>query len=164
MNAIAERWVQGIQQECLDHFAVFGIDHLKYLIAEYLEYYHHERPHQGVGNRTRRVGIFDALFEPDGIDVRPVGPVAPNMNAIAERWVQSIGQECLDQFAVFGMDHLKYLIAEYLAHYHEERPHQGVGNRLLTRPQPEPTGPLTASEVACDERLGGLLKHYRQVA
>jgi putative transposase len=81
---------------------------------------------------------FDDVFECDGVAVKPVGPLAPNMNAYAERWVQSIKRECLDRFAVFGVGHLRHLISEYLAHYHAERPHRGLGNRPPTGPPPEP--------------------------
>jgi putative transposase len=47
-----ERFIQTIQVECLDHFLVFGEKHFDYLVREYVEHYHFERPHQGLGNRT----------------------------------------------------------------------------------------------------------------
>ena len=49
-NAYVERFIQSIQTECLDHFIVFGKKHLNYLLKEYVEHYHTERPHQGLGN------------------------------------------------------------------------------------------------------------------
>ena len=51
-NAYVERFIQSLQVECLDHFLVFGEKHLDYLVREYVEHYHTERPHQGLGNRT----------------------------------------------------------------------------------------------------------------
>ncbi|MGJ8637475.1 MAG: integrase core domain-containing protein [Phycisphaerales bacterium] len=39
------------KNECLDHFIPVDGQHLEYLISEYVEHYHHERPHQGIGNR-----------------------------------------------------------------------------------------------------------------
>ena len=39
-----------MQVECLDHFLVFGEKHLDYLVREYVEHYHTERRHQGLGN------------------------------------------------------------------------------------------------------------------
>ena len=51
-NAFVERFIQALQVECLDHFLVFGEKHLDYLVREYVEHYHTERPHQALGNRT----------------------------------------------------------------------------------------------------------------
>lgn len=51
MNAYIERFVQSIQQECLDRFIAFGREHFDLLITEYVAHYHHERPHQAKGNR-----------------------------------------------------------------------------------------------------------------
>ena len=36
--------------------------------------------------------------------------------------------ECLDHFVLFGEKHLRYVLTEFLTHYHVERPHQGIGN------------------------------------
>jgi putative transposase len=50
-NAFAERWVQSIEVECLDHFIALGAKHLDYLVSQYLAYYHTFRPHQGLENK-----------------------------------------------------------------------------------------------------------------
>lgn len=86
---------------------------------------------------------------------------APNMNAIAERWVQSARRECLSKLIVFGAGHLRRVLESYVEHYNRDRPHQGLGNRLVTPPANEPP---TDGEVVADERLGGLLRSYRRVA
>lgn len=51
LNAFIERWIQSIKLECLDHFIVLGAKHLDYLVTQYLEYFHAERPHQGLENK-----------------------------------------------------------------------------------------------------------------
>ncbi len=53
LNACAERFVLSIKSECLDRFIPLGEKFLRHTINEYLEHYHHERPHQGedIGNR-----------------------------------------------------------------------------------------------------------------
>jgi putative transposase len=48
--AFVERFVQSIKQECLDHFVVCGQRHMDHLCREFVEHYHAERPHQGLGN------------------------------------------------------------------------------------------------------------------
>ena len=51
MNAHIERWIKSLKSECLDHFIPVGTKHLDHLIGEYVEHYHIERPHQGLGNK-----------------------------------------------------------------------------------------------------------------
>ena len=86
------------------------------------------------------------------------------MNAYAERFVQTLRVECLDHFVVCGEKHLRYLVKEFVTHYHEERPHQGRGNVPLTIADDLPIVQFPAGKVECRERLGGLLRHYYRAA
>lgn len=52
LNAHVERFIQTVQDECLDRFIVLGTRHLDHLIAEFLEYYNRERPHSAIQFRT----------------------------------------------------------------------------------------------------------------
>ena len=80
-----------------------------------------------------------------------------------ERWIQSIQIECLNHFVVLGAAHLNYLVQEFVAHYHEERPHQGLGNRLIVTGKPPPDEAIPSfRQIKCRERLGGLMKHYER--
>ena len=65
---------------------------------------------------------------------------SPNVNAFAERWAQSIQVECLDHFVVLGEKHLEYLISEYVEYFNQERPHQAMGNAVLTEGLPPEEG------------------------
>jgi len=56
---------------------------------------------------------------------------APNANAYAERFVRSIKEECLDPLIPFGERHHRRAVAEFVAHYHRERNHQGLDNELI---------------------------------
>jgi putative transposase len=49
-NAYAERFVRSIKHECLNRVIPFGDRHLRRTIAEFIEHYHGERNHQGLGN------------------------------------------------------------------------------------------------------------------
>ena len=64
---------------------------------------------------------------------------------------------------VFGERALRHVLNEYVAHYHFERNHQGIGNNLVypgVEAEIYREGP-----VECRERIGGLLKfYYRQAA
>ena len=52
-------------------------------------------------------------------------------NAYAERFVRSIKDECLAKVIPFGERHLRHTLAEFVAHNHRERNHQGFGNELI---------------------------------
>jgi putative transposase len=104
---------------------------------------------------------FDDLLEADGMEVVRVGPCAPHLNAFAERYVLSIKSEWLDNFILLGEDHLRHIVAAYDNYYNEHRPHQGTGNvPIAADPEPPARENSAAREVLCQERLGGLLKHY----
>jgi putative transposase len=49
-NAYAERFVRSIKHECLNRVVPFGERHLRRMIAEFVEHYHSECNHQGLGN------------------------------------------------------------------------------------------------------------------
>jgi putative transposase len=65
---------------------------------------------------SKFVKEFDAILMSEGIEVKPIGVRAPNQNAVAERFVLSARNECLDHFIVFGETHLRHVLSEYLIH------------------------------------------------
>jgi putative transposase len=66
-----------------------------------------------------------------GIRVMQTPYQAPNANAYAERFVRSIKEECLSRVIPLGEHHLRRTIAQFVAHYHRERNHQGLENELI---------------------------------
>ena len=87
--------------------------------------------------------------------------MSPNLNACAERFVLSIKEECLNRMIFIGQASLRRAICEYMAHYHEERNHQGLNNTLIR------AKPRHASNDALIHRrqpLGGMLNYYYRAA
>jgi transposase InsO family protein len=111
---------------------------------------------------TKYSDAFRGIINRAGIEVVRLPPRSPNLNAFAERFVRSIKEECLSRMIFFGHTSLRHAITQYLAHYHHERNHQGLGNRLL--------GPLGvvcrswAAPVKRRKRLGGMLSYYHREA
>src|SRR5450631_1507245 len=58
-------------------------------------------------------------------------PRSPNLNAHAERFVRTIKESFLERMILFGEESLRTAIHNFVAHYHTERNHQGLGNRLI---------------------------------
>jgi putative transposase len=98
-------------------------------------------------------------LEEAGIHVVLTPKRAPNANAYAERFVRSIKEECLDRMIPIGERHFRRAIAEYVEHYHQERNHQGLANRLIAD-----TLVIDMTRVQRRPRLGGLLNFYRRAA
>jgi len=123
---------------------------------------------------TKFTKSFDAKLKSLRVKVKRGAFRAPNTNAFVERFIQSIEQECLDRFVIFGEQHMDRVCQEYLAHYHQERPHQSLENEPVTAPKKrgrpktkqgkveDEIVPL--ADVRCTQRLGGLLKSYSRKA
>jgi putative transposase len=121
---------------------------------------------------TKFTRSFDQTLKRKRVRTVKIAHCAPDMQAYVERFIQTLKNEVLRRFVVFGTQHLEHLTSEYLAYYHADRPHQGVGNELLVRPQrkrgrpPKEDEPVSFSlkQLRCEKRLGGLLKSYRRAA
>ena len=50
-NAHAERFVRTLKGQCLSRLFITGEGQLRKALKEFMEYYNHERPHQGLGGR-----------------------------------------------------------------------------------------------------------------
>ena len=77
----------------------------------------------------------------------------------ATRLVRSIKEECLDRIVPIGERHFRRTVSDFVAHYHRERNHQGLGNRLI-----ESAGRVQAGRIRRRARLGGLLNYYERAA
>ena len=80
---------------------------------------------------TKYTDRFRRLMRGSGTDVIRPPPRSSNLNAYAERFVRSIKSECLNQMIFIGQASLRRAVAEYVDHYHGERNHQGLDNRLI---------------------------------
>jgi putative transposase len=104
---------------------------------------------------------FRETLAATGVETVRLPPKSPNLNAFAERFVRTIKESCLDRLILVGEPSLRRAVREFVAHYHEERNHQGLGNVLIF-----PVGDQAPVHdvIACRERLGGLLKYYHRPA
>ena len=96
------------------------------------------------------------FLEREGVRIIRTPARAPNCNAYAERFVRSIKEECLNRVLLLGERHLRRTIAEFVAHYHAERNHQGIGNELI-QPAARADG---LGVVRRRQRMGGMLNFY----
>jgi len=55
-NAICERLIGSLRRECLDHILLVSEAHLRRVLHEYVQYFNHVRPHQGIDQRVPEPG------------------------------------------------------------------------------------------------------------
>jgi putative transposase len=106
---------------------------------------------------TKFSTAFRDTLEAVGVKPLRLPARSPNLSAHIERFMRSLKEECLERVIFFGERSLQEAIADFAAHYHTERNHQGMGNQLLI--PGEEVGQKTG-DIACRERLGGLLRYY----
>jgi len=99
---------------------------------------------------------FLATLATVGIESVKLPPQSPNLNAYAERFVRTIRENCLGQMILFGEDALRNTIRQFVTHYHLERNHQGLDNRLIVPMKTIPTN----GTIRKYRRLGGMLNYY----
>jgi hypothetical protein len=85
---------------------------------------------------------------------------SPKANAIAERWVRTVRQDCLDHLLALSRRHLERVLAEYVEHHNRARPHRRLD---LTPPHPA-TVAGTVGTIRCRDVLDGLIHEHELAA
>ncbi len=109
---------------------------------------------------------FDEVFRSAGCEIVRTPFRAPQANGVAERFVRTVRSECLDWLLILNEQHLRRVLAVFVAHYDGHRPHRALGLK-----PPNPIVALVAPALEQDEirverrdRLGGLLHEYVRAA
>ncbi len=110
---------------------------------------------------SKFTAAFRSMVDESGTEVLPLPPRSPNLNAFAERFVLSAKVELLNRLVITSEAGLRHALREFLAHYHGERPRQGIGNVV---PFPANDEGECTGKIVRDDRLGGLLKSYSRKA
>ena len=137
-------WVQQMGRNLTDCYDGFFLD-TRYVLVD----------------RDTKFLPFRGVLEGSDTKAVVLPPKSPNLNAHVERFMRSIKSECLNRMVFFGEKSLRKTLAEFTAHYHEERNHQGLGNNII-----EPGSEVGRGEggIRRRERLGGMLSDCRRGA
>ena len=140
-----EEWMKQMARNLTDAFDGFLLD-MRYIILD----------RDPLFSEAFRKMLSDSGVNPVRLPAR-----SPNLNAYAERFVLSIKSECLNRMIPLGEHHLRRAVFEYVRYYNHERFHQGLDGRLI---EPDETVGRTEGQIACRERLGGMLRYYYREA
>jgi transposase InsO family protein len=102
---------------------------------------------------------FKTTLAATGVKTVKLPPHSPNLNAQVERFNRTIQEESLDHFVICSVRHLEHLVGEFVDHYNQERPHQGLDNVPIALQEP-----ARGVKISKRSRLGGLLHHYYRTA
>jgi putative transposase len=115
--------------------------------------------------RSHRDAKFSAAFRQilrrENIAAVRLPARSPNLSPHIERFMKSIKEECLLRMIFFGQRSLENAVGQYLLHYHGERNHQALANKII---EPAPEVGRSEGEIQGRERLGGLLRYYHRDA
>ena len=87
---------------------------------------------------------------------------SPWQNGVAERRVGTCRRELLDHVIVLNEDHLRRLLREFLAYYHDDRTHLALGKDPPRQRAVSPV-PSPAAKIVSAPRLAGLHHRYEWV-
>jgi hypothetical protein len=140
-----DAWMQQVARNLSDGIDGF-LNDKKYLIMDRDTKYSHS--------------FCDNLKEA-GVSCLKLPPRSPNLSPHIERFMRSLKGEVLFRLIIFGEDSLRRAIISFLEHYHLERNHQGLANRII---QPGVEVGRTDGRIECRKRLGGMLRYYHRCA
>jgi putative transposase len=109
---------------------------------------------------------FDEVFKAEGVRIIRTPIRAPRANAFAERFVGTVRRECLDRILIFGRRHLEHVLADYVVHYNEHRPHRSLDQQapLTIGTSPASIGDPDVARLRRTDKLGGLVHEYELAA
>jgi putative transposase len=115
---------------------------------------------------TKFTTSFDEVLRTEGIEIVKTPVRAPRANAFAERFVGTVRRECTDRILIFGRTHLEQVLAEYVVHYNDHRPHRSLGQHSPTTLMvaPDPIDKPDPTQLRRNAVLGGIIHEYRLAA
>jgi len=88
----------------------------------------------------------------------------PRANAICERFLRSVRQECLDHLLILHEKQLQRALTAYVAYFNQARPHQGIQQQLPFSSESSRSTSHEGTKVVAVPILAGLHHDYRKVA
>ncbi len=110
---------------------------------------------------TKFTEVFCEILKGEGVEAVKLPPRSPNLNSHIERFMKSIKDESLSRLIFFGENMLRNTVRQFLEHYHTERNHQSLDNKII---EPDDGVGQTTGEIICREQLGGMLRYYHRTA
>ena len=115
-------------------------------------------------NDSKFGSCFARVAATSGIKILKTPYHAPRANAICERYLRSVRQECLNHLLIFGEKQLQRVLNEYVVYFNQARPHQGMAQQIPEQRRSVPSSQDAGNKVIALPVMGGLHHDYRGAA
>jgi len=102
--------------------------------------------------------VFTARVGAMGIRDRPISPGSPWQNGVAERLIETLRRECLDQVLIYGEGQLRRILLAYATYYNRTRTHLSLQRDAPLKRVVQRVGNIIAIPI-----LGGLHHEYARI-
>src|SRR6516162_8991612 len=116
-----------------------------------------------IRDNDRAFGVaFKAGVRAMGIRDRPTPFRSPWQNGYAERLIGSIRRECTDHLIVLNAEHLRRILAKYVAYYNDVRTHVSLGRTRHVDGRSSASGTLLRIRSLADYTINTLGSSFRK--
>jgi putative transposase len=115
-------------------------------------------------NDSKFGSCFDRVATSSNIKLLKTPYHAPRANAVCERFLRSVRQECLDHLLILHERQLQRVLNAYVMYFNQARPHQGIQQQIPDSCGSSRSAPHEATKVVAIPILAGLHHDYRKVA
>ena len=115
-------------------------------------------------NDSKFGSCFARVARTSNIKILKTPSHAPRANAICERFLRSVRQECLDHLFILQEKQLQRVLNAYVSYFNQARPHQGIGQQIPDSSGSSRATAQAGTKVVAVPVLAGLHQDYRKVA
>jgi len=115
-------------------------------------------------NDSKFGSCFARVATTSAIEILKTPFHAPRANAICERYLRSVRQECLDHLFILHKKQLQRVLNQYISYFNHARPHQGIQQQVPEPSKSSHSSHQTGDKVIAIPRVGGLHHDYQWVA
>jgi len=115
-------------------------------------------------NDSKFGSSFDRVAKTSSIKILKTPYHAPRANAVCERFLRSVRQECLDHLLILHERQLHRVLNSYVAYFNQARPHQGMAQQIPEASRSVLSSHHAGEKVIALPVMGGLHHDYHWAA
>jgi len=115
-------------------------------------------------NDSKFGSCFTRVATTSAIEILKTPVLVPQANAVCERFLRSVRQECLDHLFIFNEKQLQRVLNGYVTYFNQARPHQGIQQQIPQQRRMVPCAQNAGNKVIALPVMGGLHHDYQRAS